>query len=280
MVRKFKKIPEEKLLFENDGLVIPEIGEWSLKKLMLLYIYMEIFNQSMKDKFSNRVFIDLFAGCGCGKIKAQDKIYKGSPLLALSLPIKFTKYILCESNENLFNILNVRVAYFEENKKLFCGDYLTKLDSILYEIPKNSLSLCFVDPFDSEFNFEAIRRLSNNNKMDFIILLATGMDINRNRMDYINPDNKRLDLLLGTDNWRKDWKEKEVEGVKFITFIAEYFSNKMFKLGYLKRENQLVPVRNSKTIIYYLAFFSKETIAYKFWGEAQNYETDQMQLTF
>jgi hypothetical protein len=116
--------------------------------------------------------------------------------------------------------------------------------------------------------------------MDFIILLATGMDINRNRNIYLNKENERLDLLLGTSSWRSVWKEKEFEGNKFKTFIAEYFSGKMFELGFLKNKDQLVAINNSKTILYYLGFYSKNNIAYKFWTEALHYETDQIQLTF
>lgn len=279
MVRKFKKIPEEYLTFIDDGLIIPKVGIWTLKKLMLVYLYVNMFNNGMKNKYNNRIYIDLFSGCGCGYVDELKKIYKGSPLLAMSLPTNFTKYIFCEQKQDLCDALKIRSDKINVEKIIFEGDYNNNLNKIINEIPLNSLSFCFIDPYDSDFNFTAIERLASNRKIDFMILLATGMDITRNRKQYISTNNARIDLLLGTETWRYEWKQKEYQGNDFSAFVAEYFCNRMYNLGYLKCSKQMVPAINDKNrIIYYLAFFSKDPKGNYFWEQAIKYETDQGDL--
>ena len=71
------------------------VGEWSEKKYSLMGGYSEIFNAGIKNKFNNRIYIDLFAGAGYAPLKNKNKILKSSALISLSIPTPFTKYIFC-----------------------------------------------------------------------------------------------------------------------------------------------------------------------------------------
>lgn len=77
---------------EDDGLTMPEVGEWSEQKYNLIGAYGDIFTSSMKNRWSNLVYIDLFASSGYAKIRGSNKIVKSSALIVLSLPFPFTKY--------------------------------------------------------------------------------------------------------------------------------------------------------------------------------------------
>lgn len=50
---------------QDDGLCIPEVGEWSSDKHYFLQRYIDAFTSSMKNKgWSGLHYIDLFAGAG------------------------------------------------------------------------------------------------------------------------------------------------------------------------------------------------------------------------
>ncbi|MFI5144090.1 MAG: hypothetical protein ACHQJ4_00710, partial [Ignavibacteria bacterium] len=97
---------------------------------------------------------------------------------------------------------------------------------------------------------------------------------------YIEDQNKRIDRLLGSDDWRKEWKEKEFEGEKFSRFVGEVFSNKMFSIGYLKDSKQMRIFKyDQKNVpLYYIAFYSKDPLGYKYWHGCLKYESDQEEL--
>ena len=59
---------------EEDGLTIPEIGSWAEKKYRLVGDYCEIFITGMKNKWTNLIYIDLFAGSRFAGIRRTNKI--------------------------------------------------------------------------------------------------------------------------------------------------------------------------------------------------------------
>jgi len=45
---------------EDDGLIIPEVGVWSIEKYQLLGGYCDIFTRGMRKLWSNLIYIDLY----------------------------------------------------------------------------------------------------------------------------------------------------------------------------------------------------------------------------
>ena len=86
---------------DDDGLYIPEVGNWSDEKYKLVGGYCEIFTSGMKNLWDSLVYIDLFAGAGYARIKGTNKIRMSSALIALSVNHKFSKYIFCEKMKNV-----------------------------------------------------------------------------------------------------------------------------------------------------------------------------------
>ena len=114
----------------DDGLKLPiAVGEWSEKKYSLMGGYCEIFNKGIKSSFTNRVYLDLFAGAGYAPIKKKNKILKSSPLIALSIPTPFTKYIFCEQDPEKIAALQIRVRREHPDKDVIFieGDTNTKV---------------------------------------------------------------------------------------------------------------------------------------------------------
>ncbi len=269
---------------QNDGLAIPVVGRWALSKYNLVGRYCQIFTTSMKRKWPNLVYIDLFSGSGYAKIKGSNQIVYGSPLIALSIPVPFTKYILCEKDEELADALKTRVGrdFGDKDITLFKGDANEIVDDIKNALPRFSresgmLSFCFVDPYSLNLHFETIKKLGNL-KMDFLILLALHMDANRNYKSYLEKENDKIDLFIADTGWRT---AKVESNESFVRFLAEHFKKNMQELGY-KVTGTFQQIRSdAKNLpLYYLAFFSKHNLGNTFWKEVQKYSNPQQSLDF
>jgi three-Cys-motif partner protein len=97
-------IPE----FVDDGLITPEVGSWAENKYRQITLYDELFSKGMKNKWHQRVYIDLYAGAGYSRIKGAQAPVKGSPLIALSVSTPFDRYIFCEEDKGKLQALNVK----------------------------------------------------------------------------------------------------------------------------------------------------------------------------
>ncbi|HZR64523.1 MAG TPA: three-Cys-motif partner protein TcmP [Terriglobales bacterium] len=270
---------------ENDGLTIPEVGAWAEDKHRLVSLYSTLFSSGMKNKWSKRVYIELYAGAGYSRIRGTSKLILGSPLHALQLKDRFDKYVFCdESRENLDALKTraeriapgVEIAYVRGN----CNH---SVDEVLAAIPKGStqstvLSLCFADPFDISLEFATIRALANARFIDFLVLLALGMDANRNYEYYLREDSDKIDKFLGSNDWRTKWKAAQWDAVKFTRFLADEFTKSMATLEYIPPPYyKMKEVRSyeKNLALYRLALFSRNERAYNYWDEVLKYSTDQ-----
>ena len=70
-------------------------------EMLLLDLYDALFSSGMKNKWDQRVYIDLYAGAGFSHIQGTSTFLKGSPIIALTVDCPFDRYIFCEENEEL-----------------------------------------------------------------------------------------------------------------------------------------------------------------------------------
>lgn len=277
----------ENLRADNDGLLTPEVGGWAETKYRLLALYDELFSTGMKNRWDQRVYIDLYAGAGYSRIQGTGRFLKGSPIIALTVAHPFDKYIFCEEDKDLLDALRARSQRIapQANVAYLAGNCDAEIERICQEIPKASatnkvLSLCLVDPFDFGLKFETLRRLSTV-YIDFVVLLAIGMDANRNYEHYVDGYSPKIDEALGNTEWRERWKVVGLKRRDFRSFLADEFCRSMESLGYLKTPlNRMKQVRSvEKNLpLYYLALFSRSETAFKFWDEVLKYSTDQRSL--
>lgn len=273
----------------DDGLFCSEVGKQSEEKHGLVSLYAKLFSTGMKDKWDERVYIELYAGSGYSKIRDTFRTIAGSPIQALTLEHPFDKYIFCERGKKELSALRARVERIAPAAKVeyIAGDCNQCVDEILAAIPAFSpahrvLSLCFVDPFDIGIKFETLRKLSER-YVDFLVLLALYMDANRNYETYVKEEAVKIDEFLGSRTWRQSWKISEQNGTPFPQFLAEEFSNSMETLRY-----QLQPFYKMKAVkipemnvrLYRLALFSRSPRAYAFWDQVLKYSTPQTTFDF
>jgi three-Cys-motif partner protein len=273
------------ILVSDDGLIAPEVGAWSEDKHRLVSLYSTLFFSAMKDKWNKRIYVVLYAGAGHSRIRQTSKIIAGSPLLALRVRDPFDGYVFCEENAENLEALKVRVGRAAKDRSIayVSGDCNQRVAEILEQIPPGSknetaLSLCFADPFDLGLRFETIRALANARYVDFLILLALGMDANRNYEQYVKEDADKVDKFLGSDTWRQRWVAAQWDAVKFTRFLADEFTNSMATLGYIPPPfYTMKEVRSyEKNLpLYRMALFSRNERAYKLWNEVLKYSIDQ-----
>jgi hypothetical protein len=136
-----------------------------------------------------------------------------------------------------------------------------------------------VDPFDFGLKFETLKKLSGV-YIDFVVLLAIGMDANRNYDHYVDGNSPKIDEALGNTEWRERWKTAGRRS-DFRRFLAQEFSMSMQSLDYLEQpldRMKLVKSTEKNLSLYYIALFSRHKTAYKFWDDVLKYGTDQQSL--
>ncbi|HTU50923.1 MAG TPA: three-Cys-motif partner protein TcmP [Acidobacteriaceae bacterium] len=271
-------------LADDDGLTSPEVGRWAEEKYRLISLYAELFSKGMKDKWDKRVYIDLYAGAGFSRIRGTSIILRGSPALALAVSHPFDKYIFCEEDSDQLETLKFRtnrmapdidVSYVSGS----CDEHAEDICSCIprYSQGNTVLCLCLVDPFDFGIKFETIRKLAAS-FTDFLVLLAIGMDANRNYKHYVDGNSTKIDEALGNSEWRERWKNLGARRKEFRHFLAAEFSKSMESLDYLRQnldQMKLVRSDDKNLPLYYLALFSRHPTANRFWKEVLKYGTDQ-----
>ena len=74
---------DQSILLAADGLPARVSGDWIRRKHHYLDRCCDITATGMKNKFRERVFVDVMAGPGLCKIKDTGEEYPGSPLVAM-----------------------------------------------------------------------------------------------------------------------------------------------------------------------------------------------------
>ncbi len=262
---------------DSDGLIAPWIGSWSATKYALITYYAKIVSGGMKNLWQHLAYVDLYAGSGRAKIRVTGECVDTSALLALKTDPPFGSYIFCDLNPKKLEALKTRAAnrFPNANAIFIQGDARTSCNEILQAIPQHKpgfkvLCFCVIDPFNtSNFSFEIIEQLGTK-RMDFMVLIPSGMDIGRNIAYYSDEDNVTLDRFLGDTDWRQKWDTFQKLGRKNADFVVEQFCNRMVQLGYQDSRQFLKPVHVTGTqkLLYHLAFFTKHPRGLDFWKKA------------
>ena len=142
---------------------------------------------------------------------------------------------------------------------------------------KGLLSFCFVDPFSAGLKLATIRTLASL-KMDFLILLAAGVDVRRNWRSYLaDENNTRIAELIDCANWRHEFK---ASGERHsVRFIVRKFDEAMTKMGFLPPPaKHHHAVKTGAVLLYYLSLYSRNKLGQKFWNAALETASPQTTL--
>ena len=273
---------------DDDGLILPDVGDWAGKKYRFIETYLEIFSAGMKKKWGKRVYVDVCSGAGLARLRDRGEIVKASPMLAMSQKAAFDLCVFADADKEKLDALAKRASREFPNReiRLVQGDCNENVRAILRSIPEDRpgsgvLTLCLVDPYKiRDIAFSTIAALATR-RMDFLVVVPTYMDANRNLETYVQNDDDSIGGFTGAADWRTRWMGREDEYGSFGDFVMREFARSMVSLGYLPTEMENTKViRSSKKNLplYHLAFFSKHKTGKKFWLEALKYGDNQLDL--
>jgi len=269
------KLPPPK----DDGLYIPTVGEWSRDKHYFLARYIDAFTTSMKSKeWAGLHYIDLFAGAGIERLENSKQPDWGSPMIAAKAPHPFTILHLCEKNKRKYSVLKARIERIKPDSQILHGDANKKIHEIIKEIPKNTLSLAFLDPYGLHFDFETLKILSDV-RADIIIFFPDHLDALRNwEKYYLNNPRSNLDRCLGSGaDWRLIINKTARE--RLAEVLRELYVEQIKSLGYTQFEYERIMMKGHP--LYILIFCSRSTLAAKLWrGISQKKPNGQRTFKF
>lgn len=219
----------------------------------------------MKNKFRERVFLDVMAGPGICRIKDTGEELPGSPIIAMKH--EFTKYVFIESDSELAVTLEKRVALQPRTKlaSVIRRDWTQEVARGGLSFP-NALVVAFVDPTGiKQVPWQAMKQLlTTNSKIDMLATLQYAMGITLNVYQYLDSASEQttaLDTFLGERDWR-NWPRERTDAA-FTTRVIDRWVEKLGALGF--KGSRQITVKAGRTPLYRLALFSRHPKADEFW---------------
>jgi three-Cys-motif partner protein len=259
---------------EDDGLLIPEVREWSKDKHYYLRRYIDGFTTSMKSKrWSSLHYVDLFAGAGKERIKDSGELEWGSPLIAAHAKT-FERLHVCEQNKRKYDALGVRLSEIASNVQIIHDDANEAVHEIVRQIPARSLSVAFLDPYGSHLWFETLKTLATR-RMDLLIFFPDYLDMLRNcEKTYWKDPNSNLDRLLGKGvDWRSALANKPSDS--WAEEFRRLYRSQLESLGYHHFEYERITAESRP--LYLLIFCSRHPMGAKIWQGISQKKADQQQ---
>ena len=262
----------------EDGLPLRDSGSWIDDKHSRLAYFAHMFSTGMKNKWENRVYLELFSGPGKCYVRDNQSEELGSPLKVIDK--EFTKFIFIEINTEAAKALDKRLETFDNSDKveIWNGDCDEAIDKII--IPKNSLTFVFIDPTGiAQIPFKLIERLHKKTRCDLLINIQYGMGIKMNMHQY-KPDadeNSALTKFLGHDRW-KDLLPASAS--TFFRGVLGMYKEQLLDLGFTFTGNEVIVNTSSHVPLYLLLFASKHRLGQKFWNQSVEGTDPQTKFDF
>jgi three-Cys-motif partner protein len=229
--------------------------------------YLAAFTKSVSRKWNGKLaYVDFFSGPGRSLIRDTSEEVNGSPMLALKC--NFARYIFVDVPDVLGTLRSrlaghpklLRISFIE-------GDCNSVIEQILVELPRDHLTLAFVDPTGLQIQFNTIRRLVHERKVDLLMTLQFGMGVKMNLPQYLrSKEGGALSSFLGNSDWRKDEKQSGTVFQLGQRILARYLSQ-LRTLGYLDVRD-LEIIRNDRNMmLYFMVMASRHPLGEHLWRE-------------
>ncbi len=264
-----------KLVGRKDGLPVRESGAWAIEKLHYWNRYIEIVTMAMVGNPAWRAgvcYVDLFSGPGVCEIRGTEERIPGSPLLAAYASKPFTKILLCEKEEKLFDACGQRLSLSPASDccELFLGDCNVEINNIVRSLPGRALTVAFLDPTGLHLHFETVKKLSADRPVDLLILFPDAVDILRNADHlYFDQPESKLDQVLGPNSdWRKLKADSNTtDGSSMRRLYSDIYKSQLSKLaGYSHFRDEVISGPSGP--LYRLVYATKHERGVDFWDKS------------
>lgn len=260
----------------KDDLPMRSSGAWAKAKLDYLNRYIDVFETSMRNKWSKRNFIDLQAGPGKNYVNNTSEVFLGSPLLALTTKYPFTGYYFAEMKNSNVIALATRCNASEQRQhiKIYEGDCNVLVDDIVSELKRDereSLNLAFLDPEGLELHWSTVARLASIRRMDLIINYPKSGIVRNMAIAHATDNETPVDKFFGDREWREIYRDAPKRSRH--RHLLDLYKGKLSALGYKEIRNsdefgdEPLMRNDKKAPLYHLIFASKSDLGHKFWHE-------------
>jgi three-Cys-motif partner protein len=249
-----------------DSLPIRPSGNWIDTKHKLLAHYARMFATGMKNRWSHRVYLELFSGPGKCFVRDNSKEVPGSPLKVIEQ--EFTRFIFTELSAPAAEALAQRLAPFPnaEKAEMWCGDCAEAIHEFV--LPRDALTFAFIDPTGiGHAPFELIESLHQKTRCDFLINIQHGMGIKMNMHQYTPDANEECALtrFLGNEKWKTLPRH---DAGAFFRGVLDIYKQQLEAIGYKFTGRRVLIANKKHTPLYLLLFASQHPKGAEFWDKA------------
>lgn len=244
-------------------------GYWTRGKLDVLRAYLDAFTTATKNRTSERIYLDLFAGEVENHERLTDEHIDGSARVALNIedpPFSKLRFFELESNAAKLEA-ELRGEFPGRDIIVYGGDCNERIHDALTALRPYSWAptFAFVDPNGMQAAWSTLAALADfrrnrSTKVEMFILFAAPMFIRVLPVDgsqIRSRDADKLDLLFGSAEWRQIY-EARLSGVIGAAEAREQYLNFMrwrleSVLGY-EWTHPLEICNTNGSAIYYMIF--------------------------
>lgn len=247
---------------EGVGRWVPEMKHTFLAK------YVEGTRRA-REKFKQRVYVDLFCGPGRIQVKGETMTRPGGAQVAwqhsLRDDIAFTSCLVGDLDAGRAVACAERLRGMGAPAAAFPGAAESTVDQVLGQIPKSALCLAYLDPYNLQYlSFNVIEKLARLPYVDFAVHFST-MDLRRNILMEYNADRARFDDAA--PGWRQ-----HVDPLAFVRGDADeeffdYWCGLVKKLGFSISHRMPLVRDDGNRPLYHLVFFSRHELPNRIWGD-------------
>jgi three-Cys-motif partner protein len=250
---------DDELVPGDDGLPARVVGPWVDRKAYYVDRYARMFATGMKNKWRRRAYVELFAGPGRSWEEAGKRFVDGSPIR--SFDHEFTDRVFVEKDVVAASALSERLRRRGHERPVLVGDCNTKIGSVVEAIPKDALTLAFVDPTNWQVRLSTIETLVTSRKVD---LLVTFMYGSMKRVAKSDPP--ALTAFFGTPDWKD---QLGLSRWAVLDGLASLYNSQLQRYDYLPSYRRRIVVPNRMNVpMYALVLFSRSARGVDFWEKA------------
>jgi three-Cys-motif partner protein len=244
------------------------VGNWvPEEKHRLLWEYLDASRYAWR-RWQSRIFIDPFSGPGRLQVKGESFTRPGGAVfahLALTRDAPFTNIFVGDLDAARAVACERRLKAVGATAKAFPGSAATTVNEMVAAVPRGSLCMAYLDPYNLEhLLFAILRTLSGLPKIDLAINFST-MDLQRNVELEFDPQRDRFDGAA--PGWRRNPAICSASRQNAKLEFFRYWLNLVQGLGF-KHSAQMPTIQNTSGHgIYRLCFFSRHSFPDRIWND-------------
>ena len=198
-------------------------GSWTLKKLEIIYRYLNEYTTVMKKQRFRLIYVDAFAGDGTWRASLGytrqvygefTQILKGSAARALDVKDKpFDRFVFIEKNQERSEILEgLSKQHPDRNIEVITDDANVALPEFCGSMGAFDRAVVFLDPYATEVDWDTVEAIAQTQRIDCWILFPLMAITRMMPRENVPPDSlaTHLDRVFGgRDHWQDVYEERQ-----------------------------------------------------------------------